>query len=58
VILAGQSVGGFADAAAGAQRLVRFDRVFEPDHERHAEYARLRSRYEDLLAAIRPTFGA
>jgi xylulokinase len=58
VILAGQSVGGFADAAAGVQRLVRFDRVFEPDHERHAEYARLRGRYEDLLAAIRPTFGA
>jgi xylulokinase len=58
VILAGQSVGGFADAAAGVQHLVRFDRIFEPDHERHAEYARLRSQYEDLLAAIRPTFGA
>jgi xylulokinase len=57
VILAGQSVGEFADAGAGVRRLVRFDRVFEPEPERHAEYARLRSRYEDLLAAIRPTFG-
>ena len=58
VILAGQSVGAFADAAAGVQRLVRFDRVYEPDPERHAEYARLRSQYETVLAAIRPTFGA
>jgi xylulokinase len=58
VILAGQSVGEFADAAAGVQRLVRFDRVYEPDSERHVEYARLRSQYETVLAAIRPTFGA
>jgi xylulokinase len=57
-ILAGQSVGEFANAAAGVQRLVRFDRVFEPDRVRHEEYARLRSRYEDLLGAIRPTFRA
>ena len=58
VILAGESVGAFADAAAGVQQLVRFDRVYEPDPERHAEYARLRSQYETVLAAIRPTFGA
>lgn len=58
VILAGQSVGEFVDAAAGVRRLVRFDRVFEPDHASHAEYSRLRSQHEDLLAAIRPTFGA
>jgi xylulokinase len=55
-ILAGQSVGAFADAASGVRRLVRFDRVFEPDQARHEEYARLRSRYEGLLGAIRPTF--
>jgi xylulokinase len=58
VILAGQSVGEFADVAEGVQRLVRFDRVFEPDDERHAEYAQLRGQYEGLLSAIRPTFGA
>ena len=40
------------------RRLVRFDRVYEPDPERQAEYARLRSQYETVLAAIRPTFGA
>jgi xylulokinase len=55
-ILAGQSVGAFADAAAGAQRLVGFDRVFEPDRAQHARYVELREQYQGVLDAIRPLF--
>jgi xylulokinase len=57
-ILAGQSVGGFADAADGARRLVRFDRVYEPDPGRHAHYGELREHYQGVLDAIRPLFHA
>jgi sugar (pentulose or hexulose) kinase len=57
-ILAGQSVGGFADAADGARRLVRFDRVYEPDPERRARYGELREHYQGVLDAIRPLFRA
>jgi xylulokinase len=57
-LLAGQSAGHFDGAAAGVRELVRFDQVFEPDPARHAEYAVLRGQYEQLLAAIRPTFRA
>ena len=57
-ILAGQSVGAFADAADGVGRLVRFDRVYEPDPERHARYAEVRGRYLKLLDAARPLFRA
>jgi xylulokinase len=57
-ILAGQSVGAFADAAAGARHLVGFDRVFEPDPARHARYAELREHYQSVLGAIRPLFHA
>jgi xylulokinase len=57
-ILAGQSVGGFADAADGARRLVRFDRVYEPEPMRHAHYGELREHYQGVLDAIRPLFHA
>jgi xylulokinase len=57
-ILAGQSVGGFADAADGARRLVRFDRVYEPEPMRHAHYGELREHYQGVLDAIRPLFRA
>ena len=55
-ILAGQSVGAFAGAAAGAERLVRFDRVYQPDPQRHARYAELRASYQSVLDAARPLF--
>ena len=55
-ILAGQAAGAFADAPAGVQRLVRFDRVYQPDPQRHARYAELRGRYQDTLDAVRPLF--
>jgi sugar (pentulose or hexulose) kinase len=55
-ILAGQAVGAFADASAGVQRLVRFDRVYQPDPQRHARYTELRGRYQATLDAIRPLF--
>jgi xylulokinase len=55
-ILAGQSVGEFADAAAGVEHLVRFDRVYQPDPRRHARYAELRERYRRVLDAARPLF--
>ena len=57
-ILAGQSVGAFADAADGARRAVRFDRVYEPDQPRHDRYAELREHYRGVLDAIRPLFRA
>jgi L-xylulokinase len=57
-ILAGQSVGAFADAADGVGRLVRFDRVYQPDPERNARYAEVRGRYLKLLDAARPLFRA
>ncbi len=57
-ILAGQSVGAFGDAAAGVERLVRFDRVYQPDPRRHAQYAELRGRYQNVLDAVRPLFRA
>ncbi len=57
-ILAGQSIGVFADAAAGVRCLVRFDRRYEPDPERHAHYEELRTRYGAMLDAIRPLFRA
>ena len=57
-ILAGQSVGGFADAADGARRLVRFDRIYEPEPMRHAHYGELREHYQGVLDAIRPLFRA
>lgn len=57
-ILAGQGIGAFADAADGVQRLVRFDRVYQPDPARHAQYAELRGRYQSVLDAARPLFRA
>ena len=57
-ILAGQSVGAFADAADGARRAVRFDRVYEPDQPRHDRYGELREHYRGVLDAIRPLFRA
>jgi xylulokinase len=57
-ILAGQSVGAFADAADGARRAVRFDRVYEPDQPRHDRYGELREHYRGVLDAIRPLFHA
>jgi sugar (pentulose or hexulose) kinase len=57
-ILAGQAAGEFAGAADGVRRLVRFDRVFRPDPARHTGYRQLRGRYEELVSAVRPTFGA
>jgi xylulokinase len=57
-ILAGQSIGAFAGAAAGVERMVRFDRVYQPDPARHAQYAELRGRYQDVLDAARPLFRA
>jgi xylulokinase len=57
-ILAGQSVGAFADAADGARRAVRFDRVYEPDRARHDRYGELREHYQGVLDAIRPLFRA
>ena len=57
-ILAGQTVGAFADAAAGARRLVGFDRVYEPDPGRQARYGELRGQYQGVLDAIRPLFRA
>ena len=55
-ILAGQSVGAFADAADGTRRAVRFDRIYEPEPERHAQYGELREHYRGVLDAIRPLF--
>jgi sugar (pentulose or hexulose) kinase len=55
-ILAGQSIGEFAAAAVGVARLVRFDRVYQPDPQRHARYAELRGRYQRVLDAARPLF--
>jgi xylulokinase len=57
-ILAGQSVGAFADAADGVRRAVRFDRVYEPDQPRHERYGELREHYRGVLDAIRPLFHA
>jgi sugar (pentulose or hexulose) kinase len=55
-ILAGQACGAFAGAAGAVRRLVRFDRVYQPDPARHQRYASLRGRYQEILAAIRPLF--
>jgi xylulokinase len=55
-ILAGQCTGALADASAGVEQLVRFDRVYEPDPRRHARYTELRGRYQRLLDAVRPLF--
>jgi xylulokinase len=55
-ILAGQAVGEFKDARAGVHRLTKFDRIYQPDSGRHAQYAELRNRYGGLLDAVRPLF--
>lgn len=55
-ILAGQSIGEFRTAAAGVERLVRFERTYEPDPASHARYTELRKSYEIMLDAVRPLF--
>jgi xylulokinase len=55
-ILAGQSAGEFTDAAEGVKRLVRFERLYQPDPQSHARYTELRGRYELMLDALRPLF--
>jgi xylulokinase len=56
-ILAGIAGGVFADAAAGAARLVSWDREYYPDPRRTAEYARLSARYELAYQRLARTFG-
>jgi xylulokinase len=55
-ILAGQGAGVFSDAADGVKRLVRFERLYQPDPDVHARYAELRHGYERMLDALRPLF--
>jgi sugar (pentulose or hexulose) kinase len=57
-ILGGQAAGLFASAREGAEQLVRFNRTYEPDLERHERYIELRSAYEGVLGAVRPTYAS
>jgi len=56
VILAGQAVGTFADARDGVDHLVHHARVYEPDFERHARYAKARERWELVYDAVSTTY--
>jgi xylulokinase len=56
-ILAGIAGGVFADAAAGAAGLVSWDRRYDPDPRRTAEYAKLSARYELAYQRLARTFG-
>jgi xylulokinase len=52
-LLAGLATGVFRDAAEGAKRFVRPDRVFEPDAGRHALYRERYELYCRLLPCLR-----
>ena len=54
-ILAGTATGVFRNANEGVSVFVKRDRVFEPDARRHAYYREHYARYEEFLAAARPT---
>ena len=57
-ILGGQAAGVFPDVHRAVEELVRFDRTYEPDPASHARYTELRATYEEVLRAVRPTYGS
>ncbi len=51
-LLAGLCAGAFTSAADGVRALVRWDRQFDPDPQRHAAYQELRAAREQVLEQI------
>jgi xylulokinase len=55
-LLAAQAAGVVPDAPSAVERLVHFDRVYEPDPDATARYRELRAAHEQGLDALRRTF--
>jgi xylulokinase len=52
-ILAGTAAGVYGSAAEGVERLVRRDRIFEPDPARHAAYGHKLDQYRALFPLMK-----
>lgn len=52
-IIAGVGCGAFADYADGVAAMVRLDRTFEPDRERHARYMERYEKYRALWPLLK-----
>ena len=52
-ILAGSSTGVFKDPEAGVRRLVKQERVFEPDPKQHALYQEKFGKYQEFFPRLR-----
>jgi xylulokinase len=55
-ILAGRAARIFEDPAHAVAELVRFNRTYEPDSERHAIYRELREAHQRIFETVRHTY--
>jgi xylulokinase len=53
-LLAGQAAGLFPSAARHAEQTLKITRVYQPDPNRHAQYARLYEQYQQVYPALAP----
>ncbi len=55
-VIQAKSAGFFNDLARAAEKIVKVERVFEPDGEKHARYSALFERYKEIRDRVAPLF--